>query len=276
MTLPGTAIEATRPLSMKNVTVGIKTFMRPEALAECLEGLRDFEFANIIVADDNPPTYEAAYQKVYDFYGKVLQLHVLRLPHDLGVAASRNRIAAATNTEFLLLLDDDQVINSTVTLLYDVLVSDAHIGGVAGFFHEKKGEKCSACDIYFENEYIVKELRRVPSKYYTEKRTEYSLFDFIPSATLFRLQCLEDVPWDPYYKTGAEHLDFYVCQKQLGKWKFAVAPDAYIDHIRYDRDEYNSTAYLAERKGPKFIKSWEHFNAKFSVRGKIEGHKLKD
>jgi len=261
---------------MKNVSVGVKTFLRPQALASCLEALRAFDFAKVIVADDNPHSVSKAYNEVYTRYKELLPLQVQKLPFDTGLAASRNHIVAAVTTNYVLILDDDQVVNNTLPLMYDVLTSRSDIGGVSCFFNEQTKVQCSACNIYTEDNYIVKELREQPQMHTTGRGTQYALFEFIPSSTLFHRKCLTDVRWDPFYKIGAEHLDFYLQQKRLGKWKFAVALDASVDHFSSDHEEVNETNYNIHRHGLKLDRSWEYFNKKFNVLGKIEGKKYSD
>ena len=75
---------------MNEITVGIKTFMRPHKLKECLKSLVGLGFYEVIVADDGEITPES--KKVYEEFQKKLPLVVLRLPFDSGPAYGRNKI----------------------------------------------------------------------------------------------------------------------------------------------------------------------------------------
>ncbi|PSO54704.1 MAG: hypothetical protein BRC34_06435 [Cyanobacteria bacterium QH_1_48_107] len=252
------------------ISVGIKTFLRPNLLSKVLESLSYYPFREIIIADDNPDYVKYDYNKVYENYSH-LPLNILRLPFYTGLAAGRNYIVNSCNSGYLLLLDDDQIVNDTTFITLDVLEQDRELGGVSCLWEEFGKFKCTACNIYMQSGYIIKELRYMSAVYYTSNNNKFSYFDFIPNSTLYRVDALKEIPWDPYYKIGSEHIDFYVAHKLCGKWKFAVALDAYIKHCPQDEKNYNSY-----RRGDRLVESFQYFKDKFGIKDKIEGKKYLD
>ncbi len=80
----------------------------------------------------------------------------------------------------------------------------------------------------------------------------------------------EGVSWDPFYKIGKEHLDFYLTHKRAGKWRFAVSIDVAISH----HPEGSSTGtYHKFRGGERLQVSEEYFYRKWGVSSVVEGSK---
>lgn len=254
---------------LSDVTVGVKTFLRPDRLDRCLSSLHGKGFAQVIVADDGEIGERK--REVYRFHEERLALELLRLERDSGLAYGRNQIVDRCETEFLLMLDDDQAVPGNIGDLKIILVEDQEVGGVAGFWNEYGETKCTSCNIYEYGDYIVKDtLGDVPSR--EVKNLTYYLFDQINNSTLFRTEVLEATPWDPYYKIGKEHLDFYLTHKRLGKWKFAATPDVVIDHFPSRKGRYKESF---RNKDERIQRSVDYFLDKWDKRFIVEGMKFK-
>lgn len=254
----------------QDVTVGIKTFLRKDALKLCLKSLTKHHWCEVIVADDGEISEEK--EAMYQEMEKQLPLTLLRLEYDTGLAAGRNEIVQNCSTDYLLMLDDDQTVPDNIGDLKEVLQHNPKIGGVSGIWLEEGSERCNACNIKLINGNVIKEFTSKDNKktpiLKTNRGIRYKCFDFIPNSTLFRIECLRDIGWDPYYKIGAEHIDFYLSHKIFNKWKFAVALDVRIGH----HPENNSNDYLSLRHGKERIKaSNQYFLDKFGLKEKLEG-----
>ncbi len=254
----------------RDITVGIKTFMRTPQLRLCLDSLRQLEWREVIIADDGPIDEER--ELLYQTFGEQMPLKLLRLPFDTGLAAGRNQIVQQCDTPYLLMLDDDQTVPTNVGQLADILDENPVIGGASAIWLEHGDRKCTACDLRLVGSRIVKEVCDRHPVSHTKRGQRYMTFAFIPNSTLFRRTCLTDLPWDPYYKIGREHLDFYFAHQRLGRWQFAVSLDVLIGH----HPDGASRSYRSFRHGPRVDASNRYFLEKFGVSKVVEGRKLHD
>lgn len=242
-----------------NVTVGIKAFIRTDSLKATLQRLVPYSFPRILVVDDAP--YDTTKEALYEHFKNRLPLEVVKLPFDTGLAAGRNEIVRRCTTEYLLMLDDDQGIRQDIAKLTEILLQDSKLGGVSCIWSEYGTIRCAACDLFEEGSSIVKDCRTAKQTFGTPDN-RYIYFDFIPNSTLFRVDCLREQGWDPQFKIGKEHIDFYLAHKQLNKWHFAVALDVVIDHF----PEKNNDIYDEYRKSDdRLSRSLEYFLDKHNL-----------
>ena len=251
-----------------DLTVGIKTFLRTPQLAMCLEALVAHPWRRVIVADDGP--IDAEREAMYASFTNRLPLEVLRLEFDTGLSAGRNEIVRRCDSEYLLVLDDDQTVPANVGDLREVMDENPHLGGVSCIWLERGVRRCTACDIRRRGRYLIKSTDGSKPVRQTSRGLRFVEFDFVPNSTLFRMECLRELAWDPFYKIGKEHLDFYLSHQALGKWRFAVCLEVEIGH----HPEDNSAQYLQFRKGERLKVSERYFFDKFDVEDVIEGPKL--
>lgn len=253
----------------RGISVGIKTFLRPKALDLCLDSLCGYSWDEVIVANDSPSKSDDDYALVYRRYGAKLPLRVIELPTDTGLASGRNHIVSVCSSEYLLMLDDDQVIDSSIRKMREVLAYDQRLGGVSCIWIEGGRRSCTGSDIFLKSGYVVKQTRNRPRVQKTPSGTRYVTLDFIPNSTLFRTSCFDDILWDPTYKIGREHIDFFLRHKLLGQWKFAVSLDTQICHY----PELGAQDYASMRHGERLRTSEAYFRNKFGVQGVLEGRK---
>lgn len=247
------------------VSCGIKTFLREEKLESCLASLVGKGFHSVIVSDDGNIT--PGKRAVYERFSNELPLHLIELPFDIGVGIGRNIIAEHCKTEYLLFLDDDQMVPDNIGDLYTIMEHDHTLGGISGYWFEYGNLRCGATNLFFRGNYIVKDIpQRVKAK--TVGTLTYFIYDFIPNSTLFRTSCLLEIPWDPFYKIGSEHLDFYLLHLKSNKWKFAVTPNVIIEHdSREHTTEYKE---MYRKNAGRLETSANYLNKKWGVRGVIE------
>lgn len=250
------------------ITVGIKTFLRTDKLRDCLASLAQHRWCEVIVADDGP--IDAERERMYEEAARALPLRLLRLDFDSGLAAGRNEIVRQCGSELMLMLDDDQTVGPDIGRLEEVLQADPGLGGVSCIWVERDGRKCTACDIEIAGDRILKHASRDKEPRRTASGQRYVEFDFIPNSTLFRTACLREFPWDPFYKIGKEHLDFYLTHKRAGRWRFAVSIDVEIGH---HPEGSSSGTYHKFRGGERLQVSEEYFLRKWGVNEIVEGPK---
>ncbi|ASJ01308.1 glycosyltransferase family 2 protein [Thermococcus gorgonarius] len=246
---------------LNDVTVGLKTFYRPEKLEMTLRSLVGLGVKKVIVADDGPEDPQK--EKIYETMSELLPLEVLKLPYDAGLGYGRARIVERCRTKYLLIIDDDMVVPKNVFLLKEILKKDKKLGGVSGIWNEYgKIKSGGGHNLFYKNGYLI---RYVPEKLEVVGEIPYIYFDFIANSALFRMKALKDYTWDENYVINFEHLDFYWGHKQLGKWKFAVTPAVVFKHYPGGNKTYKKFRFSKER----YRRSKEYFLKKWGLKGVI-------
>ncbi len=231
-----------------------------------MESLKGHPFAQVIVADDGEDS--AISRALYSEFESKLPLKVLRLPHDVGLSAGRNEMVKHTNTEYFLLLDDDQGIPGTILHLHQILLLNEHIGGISGYWNEYGKLRCDACDIQLDSGFMILDIKKRKPPERANDLT-YFQYDFIPNSTLFRTQCLVQHPWDDNIKIGTEHIDFYLNQYHSSNWTFAVTPDVVIDHFPRESSENYQSNF--RRNQERLREASRYFNRKWKIQNVIHG-----
>lgn len=243
---------------MEDVTIGIKTFLRPTKLSETLSAIenRSWTPAEVIIADDgeHSNTKDALYEEFRDR----LPLTILDLEFDLGVGASRNRIVENCSTDYLLMLDDDMTPPENAPILREKLI-ETEYGGISGVLREYGALRAAAADIHMEDDLVALDIRdsKTPDKNGVVK------FDYLPNCALFRTECVKEFPWDDQYIITGAHEDFYISHEVNSDWSFGVLEDVVFEH----RPESNP-GYLKHRdSSDKRQDSYNYLRKKWDIDG---------
>lgn len=232
----------------KDVTFGIKTFMRPRKLDRLIRSIQSFyPGANICVADDNnssTPRNDVTYYV---------------LPFDKGLSFGRNYLVSHSQTKYFLTLDDDHVFctNTQIDKLLAILDS-SDLDIIAGII-------CENGKVFRQGGGILEIKERKLYKYrkYYEQfsikfnRTDliYQTVDYCSNFFLAKTSKLLAFPWDENLKME-EHNDFFL--KAKGKLKVAYCPSVYVEHYP-SRD----AAYMKfRRRGSQFH---DYFKRKYDI-----------
>lgn len=254
---------------LSEITVGIKTFYRTEKLELTLDALIGKSFREVLIADDGE--IDEFKESLYKKYSEVLPLQVLRLPHDTGLPYGRNRMIEQCRTPYFLMLDDDQAIPENIHVLKTILEHDRELGGASCFWNEYGNIVCRAHNIHFIGKYLIKDKGAKPEMRSVGK-IDYYVMDFIPNSTLYRKACFDEIMWDEAIKIGSEHVDFYLAQKRLAKWKFAVTPDVIIKH--YPSKGSGSYEKKFRHQNDRIARYRKHLIKKWKIKGLINGQNL--
>jgi len=226
------------------IAIGIKTFLREELLFKTLDAIEEhFPFSyRLYVADDGSISNEKEYkyQKLEE-NGHV----IIRLPFNCGISVGRNEIVKKATEDYVLIMDDDIMIQNSESIvnMKKVLDSDKDIGICSGMLSSKNGD-------YITNENYQKGLRfkidrgmlfRYPSERKLYK-VDGSLFVYAEQVVNFFLAkraIFDDVKWDNRIKVEWEHLDFFLQLKNT-KWKVAACLNTKAIHMNSIHDStYN-------------------------------------
>lgn len=108
-----------------NITIGIKTFLRPKSLKFCLLRIRQkYKKIKIFVADDSTDEIKKINKKFANKY----RAEYFDLPFDVGLGYGRNYMINNCDTKYYLTLDDDSLIDDRFDLnkLYQ-LIEDTNL-----------------------------------------------------------------------------------------------------------------------------------------------------
>lgn len=246
------------------ITVGVKTFLRPDKLKTCLQHVHRLETDpdRVLVADDSPA--QDINRDVYDHFEGKLPLEVIRLEPDVGLSAGRNRIVDETETTYLLMIDDDHYVPSGMLSMRRILEEDPSLGGVSSALVEDGNVRLIAGDIRLVDGWVIIDVFEDKPRHRV-RAFDYYKYDFVPNSTLFRTRALRDYSWDEAYRIDGEHEDFFLGHKWHTEWEFAITPDSVVEH---DPGPGLVTEYADHRNGEeKRSRSRAHFVDKWGVKG---------
>ncbi|WP_159900211.1 glycosyltransferase family 2 protein [Salinirussus salinus] len=234
----------------EEVALGTKVFSRPGDLYRLMESIPSW-ISQVYIADDGKMTEEklAIYNSNYDF-----ELTVLDLEYDLGVGAGRNAIVDAVTENFIFIVDPDHQLPPTVSLLYEQIKDSPRMGGIGSLIIEPENDRLYSQAADFReistngSRELVRETHGIESKKNIRivKGAPLVEFDFIPHATLFRRECLEEQAWDEAFLTEYEHTDFFLSHWKNTDWKFSISPSVQMLHY-----PGGDTEYLLNRQDPE-------------------------
>ena len=118
---------------MTEVTVGVKTFLRPECLVNCIKSVRlYYPNISIIIADDSDDKIKKVNQKNM----KKFKVKIIDLPFDSGLSVGRNTIVNQTTSKYIVIIDDDTIVTEMTDLekMYQFLVETDY--DIIGGYHQ--------------------------------------------------------------------------------------------------------------------------------------------
>jgi len=177
--------------TLEDVTIIIKTFLRPNALANLLQSIKKY-YPNIkiYVADDSD---KPRIRKDVDEY--------FVLPFDSGISYGRNYLIDRVKTKYVMLLDDDTIFteNTKIEWALEVFNQSNKIDLVSGYYLP---------EIFYgsltkDNNNLVRNMRLA--------RTiidGFPIFDFVPNFFVAKTEKLKNIKWNEKLKI-LEHTEFF-------------------------------------------------------------------
>lgn len=237
------------------IALGTKLFSRETKLHQLLQSVPANIISTVYVADDGDADHRPVFEQSYPF-----DLVVIDMEYDAGLGAGREAIVDACEEDYLLVLDSDHEVPENVDLLAEILDEQPEYGGVSGILDEYGNNDTLLHDLYEEGNVLIRDIR-------TEKEQQTIAggsvveFDFLPNIAMFRMECLDDYSWDPFYVIEREHIDFYVGHWKETDWKFACCFD-----VKFPHHPGGSSSYLQNRESYQkkldstdyFLEKWEY------------------
>lgn len=207
-------------IMLDDITIAIKTFLRPQKLDNCLNSIRKlYPGVKIIVADDSHKPVE---NKMADEY------YTLRF--DSGISAGRNLLLSKVTTPYILLLDDDTLFTQSdcIEKMIQPMLDQPEINLVAGSLvgndyygtYEKSGDTLIR--------YFNKPSRSIG---------HYKIYDFVINLFLAKTEAIRRVGWNDELKI-CEHTNFFF--RGRDKLVCTVADDtSFVNDNNHGGCEYN-------------------------------------
>lgn len=249
---------------MSEIAVGATVFDRRNKIESLLDSIGSELPINTVYIADNGCIDEQKTQ----IYGKEypFDIEVLDLEYDSGLGHSRREIVNRSNEEYLLIVDNDVEIPYNVTELHTILENRTDLGGVGGVLIETSRIRSDCHDLFNRGSILIKDIREAKTVQEVAGSPLIE-FDQIQNVTLYRRECLEDYCWDPKYKIGWEHTDFFIGHKKQTQWSFAVCPEVMFHH-----NPGGDTSYISKRKSKdRLQESKEYFLEKWGYEQVLNG-----
>lgn len=210
---------------MKNLTVVVKTFQRPDALRRLLASIRRFypEIA-VVVIDDSEQPLDPVPEGITRYR---------HFPFDsLGVSAGRNAGVREVETEYVLICDDDMVFGRKTgvgKMLRTVQETRFDLVSCRWMDHEpwrsiRRGYRRYEGTLDIANGMLVHR--------YGATRGEIDglpVFDIVHQFFVAPAELLRANPWDERFKVAGEHVAFFLALKDAGALCTRL-PDAVVYH----------------------------------------------
>lgn len=210
---------------MKDVTVVVKTFQRPDSLRRLLASIRRFyPGIAVVVVDDSEAPLDPIPEGITSYR---------HFPFDsLGVSAGRNAGVREVETEYVLICDDDMVIGRKTDLgkmLRTVQTTRFDLVSCRWMDHEpwrsiRRGYRRYEGTLEIADGTLV--------HHYGATRGEIDglpVFDIVHQFFVAPTDLLRANPWDDRFKVAGEHVAFFLALKEAGALCTRL-PDVVVDH----------------------------------------------
>lgn len=196
--------------SNRDATIIVKAFERRNSLLSFIESVRKYYPAiKIIITDDS------------EHFDEIIAPGVqhIRLPFDTGLAEGRNIALSKVNTPYFLLCDDDFYFTrkTNIDLLGETMQkigADIISGSVLNYKinkNFKQGYQYYSGTLEIEGKTLVHRLGNV--KY---SINGFPIYDIVLNFFLAKTEKIGAKPWNPIYKIGGEHYDFFLNMQEKG------------------------------------------------------------
>jgi len=238
---------------LDKITFCIKTFERPFFLQRLIDSIRTFySSAKILVADDSlrPLPFKGVHK-------------YLSLPFDIGLSEGRNILAQETDTEYMLILEDDFVFlpQTKIEIFFNIIEnSDLNIiGGEARRYPNWKKRNPKAAAILEKKDEGLYFHCKVPKG----KWDRYETYDYVNNFFVTRTKTMRDIPWPSHMKMLEHAYYFYIHREKL---KVGFTGKVLIHHLhnhnkgrmykayRYHREDAHHHMIQAQEFGKLGIK----------------------
>lgn len=211
---------------MKNLTVLIKTFLRPYCLYPLLESISQYYQLPIVVVDDSEgDTFSIKQQQ---------NITYIKTPFDVGTSEGRNIGVRYINTDYFVLCDDDFRFYEETKLEYFLETIEKGFDLVGGMLVEN-GEY-----LHYEGLLEKHDERLIGNPIEKGFKNGVPIYDIVYNFFIAKTEVVKQCPWDSDMKQG-EHPSFFWMHKD--KFLVGYDPRVKIKHMPCATPEYRQYRY---------------------------------
>lgn len=232
------------------VTVGIPHYLRRKLLSKTLTSLdRNVKIPyHVIIVNDGPP-----------LICNNPNITIINRRERAGLGAARQQILELTDTEYLFFLDDDIIVlPNSLELLVESLETHPELAAVSGILYSNF-KLSEAANFVFTGKIVKKKQFDIFTILALAKDNLFFAHSIPISNTLFRTNSIKNLRFDPEYKMGYEHWDFFM-QMYFANLKCAVNTKSIFIHLyhksprQYKEERFNRK--MLETSRMHFINKW--------------------
>lgn len=255
---------AAAPVRKKlSLALGFATIDRPHVVQRLVRSVRRrYPDMPIYVADQSRQIEPM--QAFYDAF----DVHVIHVPYDAGVAASRNAVVAAMTETYFVLCDDDMFLGRETAFedAVDVLEHHPELAVVGGklYDHQPSGMWDRHWELLFAHDPDNRMLITMPIYWMAPrilKHRDLTLYrcDAVLNFAVFRRSIFSDtVRWDERFTCNGEHEDFYLNLKLNTSYKVAYLPTmvGFHNHPTHMPD-YEERLRMRQEGWRLYLEKWD-------------------
>lgn len=215
--------------NQSELTIGIPTCAREESVSACIDSvLKNVEIPFKLIIVDNTKAYTKPKINLTEIFDIDKYIEIEK---PIGPSASRKIIAENTSTEYLLFLDDDNLVRkNAVEMMMEHLKNNPKVSIVSGAWYEK-GKYKFGQKFNFDSKKGKKIVFKTFVTYNEVKEMGLSSvrFDSVFASMLCRTKIFEKVMFDERYRWFYELFDFFMqCYQE--NIIIESLPDVVFDH----------------------------------------------
>jgi len=235
-------IKTARSKFADDVSLVIKAFERPAATMTLLQSLEDHGYigkVDIVIADDSKtPDLDERMPAAW-----VKNIRYLKLPYDTGLAEGRNVAVRDVHTPYMVLLDDDYIVDrpDVFETMFDTMLRHYKHLDILGAGLREGNDKDPRDRIYANFKTTETDLM-IMYGHHHRMMDRVWMCDVVVNFFLARTQVVRDVGWTPELKIGGEHYEFFWRAKKAGA-RVGSLPKLTIRHERKRPEGYWDMRY---------------------------------
>jgi len=256
-----------------DIAILITTFMRDDALFQCIKSIRKYYPDIAVFVGDNGKSNK----KKSDFC-KSHNCTYVQAPFDCGVGATRNFVfkKIPVKYKFVMICEDDIIFAAETKLENWITLLEAKPDvGIAGGIL-KKQDKTKLIPQHYEAWLYAKAAmlyveRLDKFNWNMDCGVRYAYCDIVINVFMMRRQVWDSWKWDEKIKTWPEHEDFFFGLKKNTNWKVIYTDAVSMIHKSMSYDDEYSQYRMRMEGGGVFAQKWgiEHvWNSWHSTWGK--------
>lgn len=223
---------------MDDVTLGIKTLMRPDSLIRLLDSIQTYYAGiNIVIVDDGKsPSLTDIEASNYP------NLKYIKADFDVGIGVGRNIMIDAVDTPYAVYLDDDFVfIDSTDLTKFRELLAQNVADIVGGGCTERGRTRRYHGKLNIEDNVLHYISGNLDEGYIfsrqTNEKISYERVDILLNFFMGKTDILKKIKWASDLKI-CTHTEFFI--RACKECRIAYCPDVWVHHAQTRHPEYNN------------------------------------